>query len=194
MSVCLEGMLTAFTSYWSDPLQSDNLAKVARHMRTVLLRGIVPPTGQADGDTAASITESRAIYISRYDLERLQELLEVVRAFGSNENREHADILEEELKRARITNPREVPPDVVTMNSKVRVTSPKTGTDHVYTLVFPRKADLAPENVSILDSFGTALLGRRLRDVFTVGSGRDALMFEVTQILYQPEAAGDFHL
>ena len=39
MSVCLEGMLTAFTSYWSEPLQSDNLAKVARHMRTVLLRG-----------------------------------------------------------------------------------------------------------------------------------------------------------
>lgn len=193
MSVCLEGMLTAFTSYWSDPLQSDNLAKVARHMRTMLLRGILPSLDQPESDTP-SVTESRAIYISRYDLERLRELLQVVRAFGTEENQKHADTLDEELKHARITNPREVPPDVVTMNSKVRAANLKAGTDRVYALVFPRKADLAPENVSILDSFGTALLGRRLGDVFAVNAGSEALMYEVTQILYQPEAAGDFHL
>ncbi len=193
MSVCLEGMLTAFTSYWSEPLQSDNLAKVARHMRTVLLRGIVPP-GAHPGDEAPSVAESRAIYISRYDLERLRELLEVVRAFGTKENQKHADMLDEELKLARLTNPREVPPDVVTMNSKVRVKNPNTGADRVYTLVFPRNADLAPENVSILNPFGTAILGRRLGDVFTVGAGEDAPMYEIAQILYQPEASGDYHL
>lgn len=190
MSVCLEGMLTAFTSYWSEPLQSDNLAKVARHMRTVLLRGIIPADHPAE-DAAA---ESRAIYISRFDLERLRELLEVVRAFGTNENQKYADMLDEELKQARITNPRQVPPDVVTMNSKVRVKNPNTGADRVHTLVFPRNADLAPENVSILNSFGMALLGRRLGDVFTVGPGPDAPMYEIAQILYQPEASGDYHL
>lgn len=194
MSVCLEGMLTAFTSYWSDPLQSDNLAKVARHMRTVLLRGIVPTGDHAEGDTAAAPAESRAIYIGRYDLERLRELLEVVRAFGSKDNQKNADVLDEELRQARITNPREVPPDVVTMNSKVRVRDPQTGTDQICTLVFPRNADLAPENVSVLNPFGMALLGRRLGDVFTEGTGGDAPIFEIAQILYQPEASGDYHL
>lgn len=190
MSVCLEGMLTAFTSYWSEPLQSDNLAKVARHMRTVLLRGIIPP----ESPEAGTVAESRAIYISRYDLERLRELLEVVRAFGTHENQKYADMLDEELKLARIANPREVPPDVVTMNSKVRVKNPNTGADRVHTLVFPRNADLAPENVSILNPFGMALLGRRLSDVFTVGPGPEAPMYEIAQILYQPEASGDYHL
>lgn len=155
MAVCLEGMLTAFMGYWSEPLQSDNLAKVARHMKTVLLRGIAPAVDQPESDTVA---ESRAIYISRYDLERLRELIEVVRAFGKEENHKYADILDDELKHARVTSPREVPPDVVTMNSKVRIANPNTGTDRVHTLVFPRNADSAPENISILSPLGTAVL------------------------------------
>lgn len=191
MAVCLEGMLTAFMGYWSQPLQSDNVAKVARHMKTVLLRGIAPATGQAESDTAA---ETRAIYISRFDLERLRELIEVVRAFGRTENQKYADILDDELKHARVTSPREVPPDVVTLNSKVRVANLNTGADGVYTLVFPRNADSAPENISILSPLGTAVFGRRLGDVFTVGAGEDAPVHEITQMLYQPEASGDYHL
>ncbi|NUM53425.1 MAG: GreA/GreB family elongation factor [Candidatus Hydrogenedentes bacterium] len=191
MAVCLEGMITAFMGYWSEPLQSDNLAKVARHMKTVLLRGIAPAVDQPESDTVA---ESRAIYISRYDLERLSELIKVVRAFGKEENQKYADILDDELKHARVTSPREVPPDVVTMNSKVRVANPTTGTDRVYTLVFPRNADSAPENISILSPLGTAVFGRRLGDVFTVDAGEDAQMYEITQMLYQPEASGDYHL
>jgi len=193
MAVWLEGMISAFMGYWSSPLQSDNLAKVARHMKTVLLRGIAPPI-ESPTDTAAEVMESRAIYISRYDLERLNELLDVVRAFGKKECQEHADVLAKELKHARITNPREVPPDVVTMNSKVRMLNVNTGTDRIYSLVFPRDAALAPDNVSVLNAFGTAILGRRLGDVFTLGSGQDALMYQATQMLYQPEAAGDYHL
>lgn len=193
MSVWLEGMIAAFMGYWSTPLQSDNLAKVARHMKTVLLRGIAAPTEQPP-DTATEVMESRAIYISRYDLERLNELLEVVRAFGKKDCQEYAGALAKELKHARITNPREVPPDVVTMNSKVRVVNVNTGTDRIYSLVFPREAALAPDNVSVLNAFGTAILGRRLGDVFTLGSGQGALMYQATQMLYQPEAAGDYHL
>lgn len=193
MAVWLEGMITAFTGYWSSPLQSDNLAKVARHMKTVLLRGIATPA-EALADTATEVMESRAIYISRYDLERLNELLEVVRAFGKKECQEYADALAKELKHARITNPQEVPPDVVTMNSKVRVVNVNTGTDRICALVFPRDAALAPDNVSVLNAFGTTLLGRRLGDVFALDSGQDAVMYHVTQMLYQPEAAGDYHL
>ena len=194
MATFLEGMITAFMGYWSGPLQSDNLAKVARHMRTVLLRGIAPSADLPEDDAAAAVAESRAIYISRYDLERLRELLDVVRAFGKEECQGCADALAEELRHARITNPREVPPDVVTMNSRVRAVNLNSGADRVYTLVFPRDADLAADNVSILSPFGTAILGRRLGDIFALGSGEDAAMYQATQMLYQPEAVGDYHL
>ncbi|GMV92503.1 MAG: hypothetical protein AMXMBFR82_22810 [Candidatus Hydrogenedentota bacterium] len=192
MAVCLEGMLNVFMGYWSEPLQSDNLAKVARHMKTVLLRGVAPAIDTSESD--AEVATSRALYISRYDLERLTELIEVVRDFGKRENQKYADNLDDVLKHARVTSPREVPPDVVTMNSKVRVVNRNTGTEHVYALVFPRSAESAPENISILNPLGTALLGRRLGDVFTVGADETAPVYEITQMLYQPEASGDYHL
>ncbi|HNR32618.1 MAG TPA: TetR family transcriptional regulator [Candidatus Hydrogenedentes bacterium] len=191
-AVCLEGMITAFMGYWSKPLQSDNLARVARHMTTVLLNGIAPDMQQPDDTPTAA--DSRAIYVSRYDLERLRELLDVVRAFGKKECQEHADVLAEELKHARITHPREVPPDVVTMNSRVRVVNLSTGADQVLSLVFPRDVESAPDNLSILNPFGTAILGRRLGDVFAATAGNDKEMYQLTQVLYQPEAAGDYHL
>jgi len=192
MAVCLEGMLNVFMGYWSEPLQSDALAKVARHMKTVLLSGVAPAFDPSESD--AEVATSRALYISRYDLERLKELIEVVRAFGKKESQKYADNLDDVLKHARVTSPREMPPDVVTMNSRVRVVNRDTGKEHVYALVFPRSAESAPENVSILNPLGTALLGRRLEDVFTVGAEETAPAYEITQMLYQPEASGDYHL
>ena len=194
MAASLEGMITAFMGYWSGALQSDNLAKVARHMKTVLLHGVGPPLEPAQDAETTAAAGSRTIYISRYDLDRLRELLDVVRAFGKKDCQDDADALAQELKHARVTNPREVPPDIVTMNSRVRIVNLGTGVDRVYTLVFPRDAALAGDNVSILNAFGTAMFGRRLGDVFVLGSGQDAIMYQIGQILYQPEAAGDYHL
>jgi len=194
MAVSLEGMITAFMGYWSGALQSEDLAKVARHMKTVLLQGIAPSLEQTQTAETTTVAGSRAVHISRYDLDRLSELLAVVRAFGKKDCQTDADALAEELKHARVTSPQEVPPDIVTMNSRVRVVNLGTGRDRIYSLVFPRDAALASGNVSILNSFGAAIFGRRLDDVFILGTGQDALMHQITQILYQPEAAGDYHL
>lgn len=194
MAVSLEGMITTFMGYWSGALQSEDLAKVARHMKTVLLQGIAPSLEQTQTADTTAVAGSRSIYISRYDLERLTELAEVVRAFGKKDCQKDVQALVEELKHARVTNPQEVPPDIVTMNSRVRVVNVGTGGDRVYNLVFPRDVALAGDNVSILSAFGTAMFGRRLGDVFVLGTGQDALMYRIEQILYQPEAAGDYHL
>lgn len=191
MAVCLEGMIIAFMNYLSGPLQPDNMAAVARQMRSVLLGGGASAMEQPEDSAAA---ETRAVYISRSDMDRLGELLGVVRAVGKPEWREYADALDEALKHARITNPREVPPDVVTLNSRVGVANLNVGSDRVYALVFPRDVGTTTDSVSILTPFGTALLGRRLGDVFVLGAGQDAAMYQVTQMLYQPEAAGEYHL
>lgn len=192
MAAYLEGMISAFMGYWSGPLQSDNLAKVSRQMRDMLLRGVGAPLHVAAA--AGEPSDSRTIYISRYDLERLEELLHVVRGFGKKESQHYADTLQEELLQARVTSPREVPPDVVTMNSRVRIVNPDTGSDRVFTLTFPKESDHREENVSILSPMGVALFGRRLGDTFTVGAGNGVTLYQVQQILYQPEAMGDYHL
>jgi len=98
-------------------------------------------------------------------------------------------MLEEELDRARVVSPSQVPEDAVTMNSKVRVKGLDTGNDATYTLVFPRDADIALGKISGSCSIGTAILGYRVGDVidWRVPGGRRRLRVE--EMLYQPEAA-----
>ena len=98
-------------------------------------------------------------------------------------------MLEEELDRARIVSAGRVPADVVTMNSRVRMTDLGTGKEMTYTLVFPREADFSQGKISVLAPIGTAILGYRAGDVieWNVPGGRRK--FRVEEILHQPEAA-----
>lgn len=192
MAAYLEGIINAFMGYWSRSLQSDELSKVARQIRSVLLRGLVP-VHEATGETKSRIV-SRSIHISQYDIERIKDLLDVIRDFGNVDSQQSVAALQDALLLAQVTNPKEVPPDIVTMNSRVVIRALDNEDDIICCLVFPREAQAAPENVSILSPLGTALLGRRLGDVFTVQQAKGDLAYRAVQMLYQPEAAGDYHL
>jgi regulator of nucleoside diphosphate kinase len=64
----------------------------------------------------------------------------------------------------------------------------------VFTLVFPAEADYERGRLSVLAPIGMALLGYRAGETveWKVPSGVRRLKIE--QVLYQPEAAGDYHL
>jgi regulator of nucleoside diphosphate kinase len=68
------------------------------------------------------------------------------------------------------------------------------GEEQVYTLVFPRDADTATGKISVLAPIGTAILGYRVGDMieWQVPAGKRKLKIE--EVIYQPEAAGDYHL
>ena len=102
--------------------------------------------------------------------------------------------LKEELDRAQIVLPKDIPSDVVTMNSRVRLSDMSKGEEQVYTLVFPRDADTVTGKISVLAPVGTAILGYRVGDMieWQVPAGKRKLKIE--EIIYQPEAAGDYHL
>lgn len=137
--------------------------------------------------------EARDIDITEFDLGRLMELLEVGIAFRGKDG-EHLVALQKELDRAREVEPGGIPADVVTMNSRVRLKYLDTGEERIVTLVFPADADAAQDRISILAPIGTAILGYRVGDVleWRVPAGLRKLRIE--EILYQPEAAGDYHL
>lgn len=129
------------------------------------------------------------IFITDQDMQRLRHLLNSARRPLSKDH-EHVEMLEQELDRAQIVSPSQVPEDVVTMNSRVRVKDVETDEDKTYTLVFPRDADFAQGKISVLAPIGTAILGYRVGDVieWRVPGGRRKLRLE--EVMYQPEAAG----
>ena len=128
------------------------------------------------------------IFITEPDAERLRHLLNSVRSSASRDL-EHLAVLEEELDRARIVSPAAVPPDVVTMNSKVRLTDLHNGQDVIYTLVFPRDANFDEGKISVLAPIGTAILGYRAGDVIEWKVPGGLRKLRVEEILDQPEAA-----
>lgn len=136
----------------------------------------------------------RTIYVTDYDLQRLEHLLESAGEQRSARDRGYLSELENELSRAKVVDPKEIPSDVVTMNSRVRIIDLDTAEESVLTLVFPHQADIAAGRISILSPVGTALLGYHAGDAieWPVPSGTKRIRIE--EVLYQPEASGDYHL
>lgn len=130
------------------------------------------------------------VIMSSLDVERLERLLETQDLAGNPA----AVALQKEMDRAEILAPSDMPPDVVTMNSRLTCQIQEDGTERELTLVYPDQADLDAGRISILAPVGTALLG--LRNGETIqwpGPDGKALTLLVTRISYQPEAAGDLH-
>jgi regulator of nucleoside diphosphate kinase len=67
--------------------------------------------------------------------------------------------LQRELDRAIVVSAEAVPPDVVTMNSRVLYTDESTGVRRLVTIVWPDEADGTNGRVSVLAPVGSALLG-----------------------------------
>lgn len=139
--------------------------------------------------------KQRDIYITQFDLNRLTELLEVSLTFrGGNSESRHLESLKEELDRAHIVLPKDIPPDIVTMNSRVKLSDMSKGDEQVYTLVFPRDADTSTGKISVLAPIGTAILGYKVGDIIEWQVPAGTRTYKIEEILYQPEAAGDYHL
>jgi regulator of nucleoside diphosphate kinase len=131
----------------------------------------------------------RNIFITNSDRHRLELLLASEFAEAINPKTYLAD-LRAELHRAKIVNSVDVPDDVVTMDSTVRLSDLDTGEVETYTLVYPDQANIAENKLSILAPIGTAILGYRVGDVvrWRVPSGKRRL--QVEEVLYQPEREG----
>jgi regulator of nucleoside diphosphate kinase len=135
----------------------------------------------------------RTIYITEFDRERLEKLIAAAEESDGHE-RKDLDSLAGELDKAEIVSPKDIPPDVVTMNSKVVLRDLGTSEKMTYVLVFPGDADIDTGAISVLAPVGTAILGYAKGDVveWAVPSGTRRIRIE--EVLYQPEAAGHLDL
>lgn len=135
----------------------------------------------------------RTIYVTEFDQKRLSSLLNGVRSLN-NKDRDYMTRLEQELERAQIVLPRDIPNDVVTMNSQARIRDLDSDEEMVFTLVFPVEADYERGRLSVIAPIGTALLGYRAGDTVEWEVPGGVRRLKIEQVLYQPESAGDYHL
>ena len=135
----------------------------------------------------------RTIYVTEFDLKRLSNLLSGTRSWNKKD-RGCLTKLEKELEWAHAVPPQEIPEDVVTMNSQARVKDLDSKEEMVFTLVFPADADYERGKVSVLAPIGTALLGYRAGETVEWEVPGGVRRLKIEQVLYQPEAAGDYHL
>ncbi|MHC3011662.1 nucleoside diphosphate kinase regulator [Klebsiella pasteurii] len=131
-----------------------------------------------------------AIIINELDAERIDRLLEQP-AFA---NSPVADALNDELDRAQMLAPEAMPHDVVSMNSQVRFRDLTTGEERIRTLVFSAQVTDSATQLSVMAPVGAALLGLKVGSaIHWELPGGTSTHLEVLELLYQPEAAGDFH-
>lgn len=135
-----------------------------------------------------AIREKGAIYVTPPDRDRLMALLEARRWPGREDGRT-LEVLEEEVDRAVVVDPDHLPPDVVTLDSRVQLIDLDSGEELLFAVVLPSRANADEGRISVLAPLGMAVLGYRSGDVieWDVPGGRRRL--RVTRVLYQPEAA-----
>lgn len=104
-------------------------------------------------------------------------------------------LLAEEIGQASIVASENIPPHVVTMNSRLTVRDEDTGGVRTFTLVYPGEEDISIGNLSVMTPVGAALVGLAENETATWIT-RDGRTREMTllKILYQPEANGHFDL
>ncbi len=125
--------------------------------------------------------------VTAQDFDRVQEAMNSASEFD-------VERLDSELARAKIIDQKEAPRTLVTMNSEVTYEDVKSGKRRTVRLVYPRDANVSKNQVSVFAPLGSALLGLREGQEIEWKMPGGVRRIKVVEILYQPEAAGDWNL
>lgn len=135
--------------------------------------------------------ERDKIYITEIDRDRLLKIIRQEIHFGEDSGNTIED-LEREINRAIVVDPYQLPDNVITMNSRAVLNL--DGDDMEVSLVYPEDADFARNKLSIFSPVGTAILGYSEGDIIKWEVPSGIMEIQIGKILYQPEAAGHYHL
>lgn len=133
------------------------------------------------------------IILNRLDFQRIQKNISDARLSKSISAAE-AERLINELNSAKVVEPTEIPDDVVTMNSVVKITFVNTNKQLKLAIVYPGQADIRENKISIFSPVATALIGYRVGDLIDWVVPAGMTKIRIDEIVYQPEASGDYDL
>lgn len=130
-----------------------------------------------------------SIIISEQDLHRLETMLE--HQAKLTPTMEH---LENELARAEVVAPQDIPANIVTMNAKVLITiAPATESTEI-TLVYPHDFRGDKGQVNVVAPIGAAILGlAEGQEIEWPQPDGHIMKVKIEKVVYQPEREGDFN-
>lgn len=196
-STLREGMKLAFFDMRAEKLiakiSTDNTRSLKAFLRCGFVLDSETPTLKSYAITSArylqrlreGTMESAGIYITEIDQARLRNLVAL-------EPGPDVVDLEHEIERATVVDARQVARDVVTMNSRALLHLDDEAME--VDLVYPQDADDSAGKLSICSGVGTAILGYKEGDAIDWRTSDRTCRIRIEKVLYQPEAAGDFHL
>ena len=132
-----------------------------------------------------AVSNATKIFITEIDKARLEQLIALEPGPAVVE-------LEHELERAIVVKPQQVPSNVVTMNSRALLQLDDEEIE--VALVYPEDADSSSGKHSVYSDIGAAILGYQEGDAIDWRISDRTRRIEIRKVLYQPEAAGHFHL
>lgn len=135
----------------------------------------------------------KKLIVNRLDYARIKKCINDAKQFKSISKAE-ADNLLRELESADIVEPQAIPSDVVTMNSIVKISFLNNKKQVQFQMVYPEQANFKENKISIFSPIATALIGYKVDDEieWIVPSGLTKI--RIDEIIYQPEAAGEYSL
>ncbi|MCC5877613.1 MAG: GreA/GreB family elongation factor [Candidatus Sumerlaeia bacterium] len=125
--------------------------------------------------------------LSLLDKERLHEVSDSA-FLNDTPGRGSVKGLNRLLNEAEFKDPADVPDDVVTMNSKVRLRLKGENEDREFTLAFPDESNYEEDRFSILTPIAQAVLGSKVGDTVEWEAPRGKCRATIKAIIYQPEA------
>lgn len=133
------------------------------------------------------------LIINRLDYARIKKCINDAKQFKSISDSE-AEKLMNELDSAKIVEPESVPSNVVTMNSIVKLSFLNNNKQVQFQIVYPSQANIKENKISIFSPIATALIGYRVKDEIEWIVPAGLTKIRIDEIIYQPEAAGDYDL
>lgn len=126
------------------------------------------------------------LILTESDHQRLEILVARMLA-ESREANAHLQLLQVNLKAATVVASEDVPPDVVTMNSRVTVYDDDWDVTETCALVYPDAASVFDHRLSVLNPMGMSMLGRRSGDKAQWENAHGVHTLHLREVVYQPE-------
>jgi regulator of nucleoside diphosphate kinase len=133
----------------------------------------------------------KSLLLNRLDHARITKSVNDARQSRSI-NQTEADKLLRELVSATIVEPEAMPPNVVTMNTIVKLSFLNNTRQVQFQIVYPDQADYTQNKISIFSPIATALIGYSVGDEIQWIVPAGITNIRIDDIIYQPEAAGDY--
>jgi regulator of nucleoside diphosphate kinase len=124
----------------------------------------------------------KTICVSERDIGLVRKLVSTALNTHSGVTLEYVRLLSSELINATVLPPSRLPPDVVTLHSRVWATDMENGQNMVVTLVMPHQAGDRADRISVLSPLGMALFGYEAGDRIDWGPAARPIRLRVDRV------------